>query len=414
VKLLPPEKDFYFIIMDGSGSGGALLTCITCGVGFHEGDLQRAHYKTDWHRYNLKRKVVQLPPVTEGEFRRRVQQQQASEAIPDASNVSYCTTCKKAFGNDKAYQNHLFSKKHMQMDPSNKSADEIDEDNAAMKQPGEEPLNSQEAILLAESIKGTTIKDAPPKKPAVKKSIFEDDDEDEDDDWEDIEGVPLQTNQCLFCEMESEDMEANLDHMCKEHSFFIPDMEYCVDIEGLVEYLGEKVGEGMVCLWCNDRSKSYYSVPAVQQHMRDKGHCKILHEGDSIFEFADFYDYSTSYPDGADVSADEPYVPEQIHFNDNMQLVLPSGITLGHRALKVYYKQYIRPSNQLVANPSRKGRNLLSKYKAIGYGTTSLVEAQRKHKDQQVFKRVRDKYQLRLGMNGNKTKQMHYRAQVLI
>jgi hypothetical protein len=26
--------------------------------------MQREHYKTDWHRYNLKRKVVDLPPVT--------------------------------------------------------------------------------------------------------------------------------------------------------------------------------------------------------------------------------------------------------------------------------------------------------------------------------------------------------------
>jgi len=75
--------------------------------------------------------------------------------------------------------------------------------------------------------------------------------------------------------------------------------------------------------------------------MRDKGHCKILHEGEAIFEFADFYDYSSSYPDGSDVNPDEAYQLETLHFNENMQLVLPSGVTLGHRALKIYYK-YVR------------------------------------------------------------------------
>lgn len=31
--------------------------------------------------------------------------------------------------------------------------------------------------------------------------------------------------------------------------------------------------------------------------MSDKGHCKMLHEGIALAEYADFYDYSSSYPD---------------------------------------------------------------------------------------------------------------------
>jgi len=63
--------------MDSTGSH--LLTCITCRVGFHSSDLQRSHYKSDWHRYNLKRKVIQLDPVTEEKFNIRVQQQLQEE-----------------------------------------------------------------------------------------------------------------------------------------------------------------------------------------------------------------------------------------------------------------------------------------------------------------------------------------------
>ena len=49
-----------------------LYTCITCRVGFGTSELQRGHYKTDWHRYNLKRKVAELPPVTADTFQQKV------------------------------------------------------------------------------------------------------------------------------------------------------------------------------------------------------------------------------------------------------------------------------------------------------------------------------------------------------
>ena len=34
-----------------------------------------------------------------------------------------------------------------------------------------------------------------------------------------------------------------------------------------------------MCLWCNEKGKRFSSVYAAQQHMLDKGHCKMLHEG---------------------------------------------------------------------------------------------------------------------------------------
>jgi pre-60S factor REI1 len=37
--------------------------------------------------------------------------------------------------------------------------------------------------------------------------------------------------------------------MLKQHGFFIPFVENLVDLEGLLTYLGEKIGIGHVCLW---------------------------------------------------------------------------------------------------------------------------------------------------------------------
>ncbi len=37
------------------------------------------------------------------------------------------------------------------------------------------------------------------------------------------------------------DVDKNIVHLTEKHSFFIPDAEYLVDMEGLLAYLGEKV-----------------------------------------------------------------------------------------------------------------------------------------------------------------------------
>lgn len=52
--------------------GEKKLTCITCRILFDTHDEQVAHYKHDLHRFNLKRKMVDLPPVTMDVFESKV------------------------------------------------------------------------------------------------------------------------------------------------------------------------------------------------------------------------------------------------------------------------------------------------------------------------------------------------------
>lgn len=49
-----------------------VLTCFTCRLVFDDSDKMREHYKTDFHRFNLKRKVAGLPPVQEALFLQKV------------------------------------------------------------------------------------------------------------------------------------------------------------------------------------------------------------------------------------------------------------------------------------------------------------------------------------------------------
>lgn len=48
-------------------------------------------------------------------------------------------------------------------------------------------------------------------------------------------------------------------------SFFLPDVEYLTDPEGLVGYLEEKVKLGHICLYCNGKGKTFHSYRALQQ-----------------------------------------------------------------------------------------------------------------------------------------------------
>jgi pre-60S factor REI1 len=159
--------------------------------------------------------------------------------------------------------------------------------------------------------------------------------EEDEKNWEDIEenedieidestGVDLKT--CLFCEHQSQNIEAKCEHMAKEHSFFIPDADCVSDLEGLLKFLGVKLGCYHVCLWCS--SKCYPSLKAVQMHMFDKGHNKMKFEGDTLYEYADFYTYdkNENYSESdSDSNVSEEDEVERFVEDENYELCLPSG-----------------------------------------------------------------------------------------
>ena len=275
------------------------FTCISCHVAFKEAAIQREHYKTDWHRYNLKRKVADLPPVTAEAFQERVLEQRAQTAKQEALQTfsTYCQCCRKKFGSQKSYENHLQSKKH--------------QDNVLLKPSSGKPI---EEVRIANS--------------------DEEMEEVSSEEWEDEE-EPIPSTSCFFCKNHSESIEDNCRHMSEGHSFFIPDLEYVSDLEGLLTYIGERIGQGHICLWCGHLGRQFPSTEAVQKHMVDKGHCKMYHEGEVLLEYSDYYDYSSSYPEEGNVD-DE--VEENIITDSGFILVLPSGSTIGHRSLYRYYR----------------------------------------------------------------------------
>ncbi|XP_070565993.1 cytoplasmic 60S subunit biogenesis factor ZNF622-like [Ptychodera flava] len=447
-------------------------TCISCRVAFASPDLQRAHYKSDWHRYNLKRKVVDMPPVSAENFQQRVlaQRAQTEEATKDTS--SQCKICSKHFNSQNAFENHMKSKKHRETESklAKKIQDDLEKKQAKNTEKGleneDDEVALKNAMNLAKAgykVDGTRTDDrnglqtsgassgeasgSSKKKmktnEVVMKEVNEDDEMDSDSDgsWEEVEGDAIPPTDCLFCPHSSSALEINVEHMTRTHSFFIPNIEYLVDLEGFITYLGEKVGEGFVCLWCNERGRAFYSVQAVQDHMKDKGHCKLQYEGDVIYEYADFYDFRSSYPDhkereakraarraerGAsgddgedddmDVDSDDDLEEEKsIEVNEDGELVLPSGAKLGHRDLMRYYKQNLPPTRR-AATPGSRSRaivgRVISQYKALGWTGATGEAAQRTIKDLSIAQKWKSKKAMQLGVKHNKF-QPHLRPQVV-
>lgn len=69
--------------------------------------------------------------------------------------------------------------------------------------------------------------------------------------------------------------------------------------------------------------------------------------------------------------------PEQLDDSD-FQLVLPSGVTVGHRSLMRYYKQKLNPNSAgPVSKGNKKLHRVLAEYRALGWTETQQEAAAR-------------------------------------
>ncbi|VDO10692.1 unnamed protein product, partial [Haemonchus placei] len=161
--------------------------------------------------------------------------------------------------------------------------------------------------------------------------------EDEELDFDESQAIPITS--CLFCPQSTPSKEEAAEHMRFHHGFVLPDRKYLVDEEGMLKYLGLKVGAGRCCIFCPDIRSRFATTTACQAHMRDKQHCKVNREPEGMLEFAEYYDYSPMYENDKDGASSDSF------YDDGWTLTLPSGAKIGHRSLMLYYRQYLRPTD---------------------------------------------------------------------
>eukprot|EP00897_Mesotaenium_endlicherianum_P003897 jgi/Mesen1/3535/ME000198S02737 len=225
---------------------------------------------------------------------------------------------------------------------------------------------------------------------------------------------------CLFCQKECGGggveeggvVEASVEHMHREHGFFIPDAEFLKDPADLIAYLALKINRGFMCLYCDDRGRQYGSAEAVRRHMRDRSHCKLRYgdgSNEAEDELAEFYDFSASYTEGDMQLVAGHAEPPVMLLRGGLELVIKGGGAsggtqggkiLGARELARYYKQKPRPSED------RSGvmkNAIIARYRSMGLSTRQQEWVKRgSSKDTGANAKARaDNVRTRVGMKNN-------------
>ncbi|KAM3550849.1 hypothetical protein ARSEF4850_008144 [Beauveria asiatica] len=122
--------------------------------------------------------------------------------------------------------------------------------------------------------------------------------------------------QCLFCDVQSADLDASLVHMASTHSFVVPyQSSLVVDVATLIWYLHLVIYTYHECIACGSRRRS---AAAAQQHMQSKSHCRFDMASPEMREFYD-------------VSALDRRVVSELALQDEGTIRLASGKLISQR-----------------------------------------------------------------------------------
>lgn len=376
---------------NGSNPATSSFTCNTCGIRFISADLQRQHMKTEWHRYNLKRKVAQLPSISSETFAEKILSSKLrnhDDQDHEDEYGFYVATRKRKNNSRKQNKNALRSiynqrgRAQTQTDthgitersasPALSVASEFSQFSLG---DDHESFVEIEPVYTGSELNFTESSELTDSGSEQEDSVSEDD---LDSNFEETDLVQETSDiSCFYCGQNNHDTESNIKHMYKNHGLYIPERSFLVDVQGLLEYLGNSVSR-FECLVCGFHGKNLVSI---RQHLYSKGHCKLPYETKEEKErVAQFYDFieeeesetgdneRTSHPTKKHVGFEEPegsssaasneheetetnlFGSEQSSgINDNytlvsidssgVELTTPIGSRIGHRSMHRYYRQ---------------------------------------------------------------------------
>lgn len=265
----------------------------------------------------MKRKVGGLGPLSETEFRKRLESMRLeAEKGEKGGKGEFCETCSKKFGSTKALENHMRSRRHVDR----------------VRGAGTEIVEEEEMEVERE----------------LERRVGE--------------GAGTGLTECVFDGRECGSVEGCLRYMAEEFGFFVPFVERLVDVEGLLRYLGQKVGVGYACVECD---RGFGEVGAVRRHMVDVGHCKMCGDEELwMEEFGEFYEFEEDEEDGwEEVDGEEEEMETDV--GEEVVGLAVSGKVLGHRSLGRYYGQ--ATGQRVDCREAVVANRVLSEYRKLGW-----------------------------------------------
>lgn len=303
-----------------SNTGVGVFTCVSCEIRFPSADLQRMHMKTEWHRYNLKRRVAQLPAVPADVFQLKVQQQRSSEKYdefgfkldnrktrtPRWSRQKPQTTIRSMSPVSVTSTFTLGS----ELSDRSRSPSVVSPTRSGNTTDIDEFFSSDDEVTGSDG----SLKTYEPEHPA--------------------ETQPLPVTTCYLCGENHGSLEDNVTHMYS-HGLYIPEQSSLVDLAGLIRFLSDVVVIDNECLKCGFVGKN---LEGIRQHMMEKGHCVVPYETeDDQLLLSTFY----SPPQIKLVRVEDECVVD----SSGVELQLANGARLGNRQYMRYFRQnlYERP-----------------------------------------------------------------------
>lgn len=438
----------------GSNPETASFTCNTCGVKFINAELQRQHMKTEWHRYNLKRRVAGLPSISAGVFAEKILSLKHLAKNENEDEYGfYVATRKKKNGERQLTKKFLKSQKNRgraeevkliidgarEASPATSLTSEFSEFSLGDSDFHEiESIDTGSELNYTEEsdftdLEGELLSDEGEEKEEGEKA--EEEVNDGDVSSEEVELIPI--THCFYCGLNNHEMENNIKHMFNRHGLYIPERSYLVDPSGLLEYLSEVISLDYECLVCGFEGKN---LESVRQHIASKGHCRIPYETkEEKLAISQFYDFSVEdepktqakettkkhvafsneSPSEQSDEKDSERHTEDNGINDNYELVhidqsgveltTPAGYRIGHRSMQRYYRQNLRMPREPTA--AQATRALVDRRLSPGL---SLHYATKQEKE---TRRIENKTRNDVERKRNKTRranyQKHYRDEIL-
>lgn len=394
----------------GSNPQSASFTCNSCGIKFVSADLQRQHMKTEWHRYNLKRRVANLPAIPSDVFAHKVlQQQKMVEMQDEVDEFGFVIRTKK--DKQMAQQNkmsrELLKRGRLQDvaldDAVNNARDsspasvvsELSQFSLgdALSNSGEQESNADtgseymnDRVSDYDDLGLTTDGEATDDE----RRSYADTDLESLDEYVDI--MPI--TYCFYCGKNNYELESNIKHMSNNHGLYIPERSYLVDLEGLLTFLMEVIYLDHECLVCGFEGKN---LESIRQHMITKSHCRIPYETPEEQDMiSEFYDFEVDETTGKRPST------KKVSFNDTndnpeqqRQAKLPNGTAIIHRSS---YKNPPHPPRTLIRKSDQDNRAIALSDRRMAPGLTAktLTKQERQttlkeSKARMKFERIKDR-----------------------
>lgn len=371
--------------------------CNTCKVIFATTEEIRDHYRTDWHVMNSRRRGNGLIPITYDEFTRTQKKGKDKQVTSKTSAQSAKYIKAKESVKSTALQNvlkvDLGKRENLRVPVPTSSNSNVTSSSSSGITTYATLKPRKTDVITSSSSSSAQVSNVPQHKvepiPAVEELDTLDADEFSDDEFHEEEYIELPVGPCIsiFDTKVFDEAEECIEYMEEEYGFFIPDRENLSDRDGFLNYLGEKVKRGGMCLYCQKRFKPGW--PCIR-HMIDKSHCKVAYEEDDDFdELEDFYEFDAEFEDVDENEEDEDdsSSKKSLKVNSIGELILLDGRLAGHRDLRRYYKQYFTPLDDRPCILAVKRENL-RKFITSGNLGSSVNEQQLVNMDDGALMRL--------------------------